>query len=315
VRPASEVPLWRACPEAARRWTRTLGRTIAITAILVTLAACVDAPSASPVPTATAVPEPTAVSKTYELGTKVWYEGLVVTFDRVTSLLDPRGGTVELLVGIANPGADPATLDGGIALVVGDTHVQPTRDSQLPEVPAAGSAATVLTFELQAITSVDAGVFEVGGAPEHVARVPITAQGGQAVTFEPRAFKLKGSAQASTMRLTIRSGLVRWDLPDWAQELNANLAVLTVTYDVTYAGDFGGGLAFTGDNVALKLPDGTVVEARKDGHSQSVELVGSHKTKKGLFSRFEIPSDATGTFTLLVRTPGTQKTIKFAIGG
>ena len=290
-------------------------RAAALLVLGVLAAGCVDQPVGSAPPTATAAPDPTPVSLTYELGTKVWYEGLVITFDRATSLLDVRGGTVSLLVGVANPTVDPVQLDAGISLAVGKAQIEATRDSAIPEIPGNGSVATVLTFELQAIASIEDAAFEVGRAPDHIARVPITAAGGKAVTFEPQAFELKGSAQASTLKVALKSGLLRWDLPDWTQELNTNIQVLTVTYDVTYTGDFAGGLAFTGENVALKLPDGTVVSARRDGHSQSVELVGAHKTKKGLFSRFEIPAGLTGTFSLLVRSSGAEKTIKFTIGG
>ncbi len=238
-------------------------RASAVLLVAVLAAGCADQPIGSAAPTATPVPEPTPVSLTYELGTQVWYEGLVVTFDRVTSLLDVRGGTVSLLVAVANPNDDPVVLDGGVSLAVGDERIEATRDSAIPEVPGKGSVATVLTFELQSIASIDVAAFELGHAPDHVARVPVTPAGGNAVTFEPMALALKGSAQASTLKLALKSGLVRWDLPDWTQELNANLEVLTLTYDVTYTGDFGGGLAFTGDNIALRLPDGTVVSARK----------------------------------------------------
>lgn len=290
-------------------------RLLAAIAVFALVAACTDAPVPTSAPTPTAVPEPTPVSKTYELGTKVWYQGLVLTFDRVTSLLDVRGGTVDLLVGVANPNTDDAELDGDIALVVGDVRILPTRDSHVPKIPATSSVATILTFEVQAISSVDPAVFEVGGAPDHVGRVPITPAAGEAVTFEPVVFGVTGSAQASSLKVAMKSGLLRWDLPDWSQELNANLEVLTLTYDVTYAGDFAGGLAFTGDNIALRLPDGTVVTARKDGHSQSVELVGPRKTKKGLFTRFEIPAGTTGRFALIVRSSGAEKTIQFDIAG
>ena len=84
---------------------------------------------------------------------------------------------------------------------------------------------------------------------------------------------------------------------------------------MTYAGDFAGGFAFTGENVALRLPDGTVVSPRRDGHSQSVELIGARKTKKNLFSRFEIPAGMIGEFALLVRNGATEKAIPFTIGG
>lgn len=289
---------------------------LAVLALLAVVAAgCADGQAPSAAPTATPVPEPTPVSKTYVLGTAVWYEGLVVTVDRVTSLLDARGGTVDVLVGVANPNADAADLDGTITLVAGDVRVEQTRDSKVPQVPGNGSVATILTFELQAIASVDDAVIEIGGPPEHVGRVPITPAAGEATTFEPQALTLKGSAQSSSLKIALTGGLLRWDLPDWGEQLNAGLQALTLTYDVTYAGDFAGGLAFTRDNVALKLPDGTVVSARRDGHSQSVELVGPRKTKKGLFSRFEIPAGTTGTFALLVRSGGVEKPITFVIGG
>jgi hypothetical protein len=93
----------------------------------------------------------------------------------------------------------------------------------------------------------------------------------------------------------------------------ATLRVITVTYDATYNGSFAGGFPFTGENVALRLPNGDVVEARRDGHSQSIELIGAKKTKKNLFSRFEIPADATGEFALLVRSGSTSKAIPFTL--
>jgi hypothetical protein len=124
---------------------------------------------------------------------------------------------------------------------------------------------------------------------------------------------LKGSASAGDLRITLRHAVARWDLPDWSDEMPDDLRVLTLTYDVTYNGSFSGGFAFTGDNVALRLPDGKEVESRADGHSQSIELVGSRKTKRNLFSRFEIPADATGKFALLVRNGSSEQAISFTI--
>jgi hypothetical protein len=302
------------------RGTRSLGRRLALiaglaTALATSLGGCLDANVPSVAPTTGVSPEPTPATTTYELGTLVWYAGLVVTVDRVTATLDAHGGIVEVLVGVANPNADATELNAAITLVAGGTRVEPTRDSHVPEVPAAGSVAAVLTYELQAIGSVDDAYLEIGTSPMHLGRVPLTPRAGTAVTYEPVELQVAGNATASSLKVTLHGGLLRWDLPDWAQELDASLQVLTLTYDVTYAGDFAGGLAFTGENIALRLPDGTVISARRDGHSQSVELVGARKTKKGLFSRFEIPAGLTGTFALLVKNAGTTKTIAFAIGG
>lgn len=280
-----------------------------------TLAGCLDANVPSAAPTSRFTPEPTAGTAVYVLGSKVWYAGLVVTIDRVAATLDAHGGPVDVLVGVANPGREPTELSGPVTLLVGGKRIDPTRESHIPTVPAAGSVATVLTFELQAVSSVDDAIIEIGADPQHVARVPITPAAGKLVAYEPIALPLSGSATASNLKLTLKSAAIRWDLPDWFEELDSGLEALTITYDATYSGDFGGGLPFTGDNVALRLPDGTVIGARRDGHSQSVELIGAHKTKKSLSTRFEIPFGLTGSFALLVRNSGTQKAIPFTIKG
>ena len=285
----------------------------ACVAASMTLSACGDvAPSVAP--TATPAPDPTAAMSVYQLGTKVWYEGLVIEIVSVTSTLDPRGGPVDVVMRMDNATDADSTLDGAVTLVVGTLRAEPTRDSTIPSVPAQGSAAATLTFELQGISSIGQAVLEIGAGPLHVAHVPMTPFAGGVVDFKPIDLALSGNATAGTLKLTLRAGLLRWDLPDWSQELEAGLQALTLTYDATYSGDFSGGFAFTGDNVALKLPNGTVINARRDGHSQSVELIGAKKTKKGLSSRFEIPAGLTGRFQLLVRNGGTEKAIPFTIG-
>jgi hypothetical protein len=291
------------------------GAHLAITALLAaSLAGCLggDEPSAAPTPTR--APEPTPVTTAYEIGAKIWYEGLILTIDRASATLDARGGPVDILLGIENPGAESAALDAPITLVAGDARAEPTRESQVPSVPGGGSAAAVLRFELQGVPSIDEAVIEVGTAPRHVARVALAPDPAAPRIFEPATLELSGSATAGGLKLTLKGGLLRWDLPDWSQELDAGVQVLTLTYDATYAGDFPGGLAFTGDNVGLRLPDGTVVGPRRDGHSQSIELIGARKTKKGLSSRFEIPAGLTGKFALVVRSAGATKSIAFAIG-
>jgi hypothetical protein len=285
-----------------------------LAASLITVAACTDeAPSLAPTPTAT--PEPTAAVTTYQPDTTVWYEGLTVEIASVTATLDQRGGPVQVLVHLDNPTTEDSSLDGPITLLIGTVRAEPTRESTLPDIPAGATTTATLTYELQGISSIDKAVLEIGSGPLHVARVPLTAAAGSAVVFEPQELAPTGNGTSGTLKLTIHKGELRWDLPDWSQELDASLQALTITYDATYTGDFSGGFAFTGDNVALKLPDGTVVEARRDGHSQSVELIGAKKTKKGLISRFEIPAGLTGTFALLVRNGSSPvKAIPFKIG-
>ena len=284
-----------------------------IAAVMTLLAGCLDAPVASVLPTPTRAPEPTATISTYVPDITVWYEGLLLTFVRVVGELDALGGPVTVSVHIENPLEDLGELDGPIRLVIGDTVIDPTRDSVIPTVPAGGSADVVLEYDVQGMSSISAAVVQVGEDPFHLGRVPLTAEGGDAATFEPRALELRGTGTAGNLRATLRKGLLRWDLPDWSEELDASKAALTLTYDVTYIGSFPGGYPFTGDNIKLRLPNGTIVGPRRDGRSQSVELIGRGKTKVNLFTRFDIPSGLYGTYRLIIKDQSAEKGIPFTI--
>jgi len=272
-----------------------------LVAAALALAGCLGDAPASAAPTPTRVPDPTPVTTSYHVGGTVWYEGVLIHVDDVTSILDARGGPVEVNVRVENPGVDPAELQAKIFLRVDDTLVEPTRESRVPPIPAEGSVSAVMTYELQGVTSVEAAGVQVGGAPEHTAYLPLTAAGGAAVTLEPRELPFAGEGAARDLEIRVRGGLQRWDLPDWSEELPATRQAITVYYDATFTGGFTGGFAFTDENVALRLADGTNVPPRADGHSQSIELIGPGRTKRGLFSRFEIPAGVVGTISLVVK--------------
>lgn len=292
------------------RASRSLLLVVALAAA--TLAGC-DPGEPSAAPTSTRVPEPTPVTTRYELGTTVWYEGLVLHFDRATAILDDRGGPVDVSVRVQNDGPDPVDLGAPIVLIVEGRPVEPTRESRVATVPAGGQVGAVMTYELQGVTSVDDAVVQVGLDPQHLARVPLTPAGGEPVVFQPVDYDLAGTGTAGDLRINLRHGELRWDLPDWSQQLAADRQALTLTYDVTYVGEFAGGFAFTGDNVYLRLPDESIVNPRRDGHSQSVELIAATKTKDGLFSRFEIPVGMTGKFALFVVNGDAKTDIVFTI--
>ena len=292
-------------------------RLCAVAILAAALAGCVDEPVQSIAPTLGPTPEPTPVTTTYQMSSTVWYEGLLVHVDSAVATLDERGGPVEVRLVFENPGDDDGQLNARVLLQADaggkDPPVAPTRDSKIPTVPAHGTAAAILTYELQGVPSAERAVLLFGEAPNHVARVPLTAAGGEAVQLEPVELAVSGRGDAGSLRIALRAGLLRWDLPDWSLELAADVEVLTLTYDATYLGSFAGGYAFTGDNVALRLPDGKLVEARPDGHSQSIELIAAHQTKRGLFSRFEVPSGMTGKFALIVRNGAKSRAITFTI--
>lgn len=290
------------------------GRSAAL-GLVVVLAAAACEPTPSEAPVLTPTPEPTASTTTYQLNTTVWYEGLVLTFETATAVLDQRGGPVTVELKLQNPGSDPQTLDAPIQLLAGGTTYDTARETVIPEVPGTGSSFTTLTFNTFGLTSADDGVIQVGTSDRHQGIVPFMAGGVAPVILKPVNLTLKGTTSASDMRLAVSAGLLRWDLPDWNEELPATSAALTVTYTVTYTGSFSGGVPFTGDNVRLMLPNGQIVKPRADGRSQSVGVIMPGQTLRAQSSRFEIPSGVPGQYAFLLIENGKQGKIPFTVPG
>lgn len=291
---------------------RSAGIAIVLAALVVT--AC-EPEATAPGATETPVPEPTTVVTTYQLDTTVWYAGLVLTFGSATSELDPRGGTVTVEGRVENPGQDDLQLDAPIRLTAGALSFEPVRGTIYPLVAAGSSVGLTLAFQVLGRGAVADAVLRIGAPDRHQASIPFRLGSEPAVTLEPVDLALKGAASAGDLRLVLSHGLLRWDLPDWADELPAASAALTLTYDATYRGGFSGGFAFTGDNVALTLPNGTVIGPRRDGHSQSVGVIGPGKTLRRLSTRFEIPADLPGTYVLVVQNGSAKGSIKFVLPG
>jgi hypothetical protein len=291
-----------------------LRRLAAVLLVGALLAACgPDEPTASASPSA--VPKPTPTTTTYRLGTAVWYAGLVMTFGTATAVLDEHGGTVAVETTIENRGSDDQTLGASIRIVAGGKAFEPTRDSVLPTLAAGATAYTTLHYDVVGLGTVDDAVLQVGAPGEHHGVVPFVAGSVAPVTLQPVAVAASGTGNAASLRLTVRSAELRWDLPDWAAELPSGIAALTVSYDVTYRGTFSGGFAFTGANVALRLPDGSIVRARDDGRSQSLALLLPGRIVRGLATRFEIPAGVPGSYALLVENGSARATIPLAIPG
>lgn len=274
-------------------------RRLALLALATALAVGACGPDETPSSAgSTEPPLPTPTVIRYELNTTVWYAGMVLTFESATTIFDPTGGTVTVLVRISNPGTDDRSFDLPIRITAAAQGFEPVSGTEPPLVPAGGAVDELISFDVPGRPSVDDAVIRIGASEAVQAIVPFGRGPLKLATLEPITLPVKGTANAADLRVTIRTGELRWDLPDWAEELPVNTAALTVSYDATYRGTFEGGLAFSGDNVSLVLPDGSIVKPRKDGRSQSVTLLLPGKTQAGLSSRFEVPSGLSGTYTL-----------------
>lgn len=277
------------------------------------VAACATpaTPPATIAPTAT--PLPTPVSTTYALDTTAWYAGLIIHFDAASSVLDEGGGAVTVDLRLENPGPELASLSVGVLLAAGGRAVEPIRETVIPDVPPGTSVGTALRFDVDGSFDVANAAIRIGRATEHIVIVPLVAGSQVLTTLEPVPLALAGKATAGTLTIAITGGELRSDLPDWGLELPRGSMSLAITYTARYRGDFAGGFAFTGANLGLRLPDGTTVGARADGHSQSVAVLVPGTAVPNLFARFEVPVPAAGQYTLVVRDGTSRASIPFTI--
>jgi len=291
-----------------RRFGMTIGLGLALS-----LAGCFGGDATPPPATPSAEPVATPVVSRYRLELTAWEQGFVLTFHQATATLDAKGGPVTVSLTIANPGTDDASLDAPIRLTASGEAFDLVHGTVLPVVTAGGSADVTLEFDVQGRSNIDDGVIRVGRTADHVVQIPFVPGPVAALTLEPKSTDLKATVAAGGIRIVLRVVGVRWDLPDWYDELPVTSEAVTLTYDVTYTGTFSGGFAFTAANIGLRLPNGTIVAPRRDGHSQSTALLGPGKTATSLFSRFEIPSGLTGTFALVASDGGSHQAVKFTI--
>jgi hypothetical protein len=291
--------------------TRLRPPIVALIAMLA-LAGC-ESVTVSFAPSAPA-PVATPLIQAYTLNTSVWFAGLQITFRTATSVLTQYGGTVTVDVQFQNPGTDETSLAAPMQLVLGTTRIDPEHGTTLPDVPANGLSEVQVVYDVVGQGSVDEASIVVGGGGDNQATVPLGAP-SRATTLAPVSLNVNRTANAADLRVHLASGVVRWDLPDWGDELPSGHVALTLTYDLTYRGTFSGGFAFTDGNVALGLPDGALIKPRPDGHSQSNAVLPPGKVQPHLASRFELPALEHGTYTFIVTNGSAHANITFTISG
>jgi hypothetical protein len=270
-------------------------------------AAATQAPAASEVAesvdVASVAPEPSAATTTVQVDQEIWFAGFKVALGAATSdITEGRGGTVAIDAMFENTGSEDGRFDGSLNLASAGEHATEAMEMDIPSVPGGQTGKGSFVFNVEDSFTFDDAVLTIGLAENQQAIVPLTATAGTAVTKEPVAVAATGEGTADTLKLELLGGEYRADQPWNHGQMKKGTYVLTVNYDATFLSDFAGGFAFTGENVALKLPDGTTVGTIQDGDSQSIELIGPESTAKDLYSRFEIEDPAAGEYNLLVRS-------------
>jgi FlaG/FlaF family flagellin (archaellin) len=303
---------------------------VALTGLLaLTVAAC-GGSAAAPIPRTVGTPATTDATTTpadpglpsqvpatvtkLDIAKEAWFAGFHVTFGTATAEMKSNGGTVEIEATFENTGQDSARLDATISLVSAGETAQEGITNDIPSVPGGGTNKGLLAFYVKDTFSFDDAVLSLGQSAIQQAVIPLKGGADKAVSLEPVKVTVSGSGKAGDLQLDLAGGEYRADAPWKHGQQKKGTYVLTIDYSATFKADFAGGFAFTGENVALKLPDGSTTGAIQDGQSQSNELIGPNSTKKDLLSRFEIEDPAAGSYVLMVREGGATGEIPFTIG-
>ncbi len=259
-------------------------------------------PTAAPLdteqPTATAPSAPEDV--TIDVAKEAWFAGFHVTFGSATLEHKNGRGTVRIEAMFENTGDDSARLDATISLESAGETANEAFDMDIPGVAGFGKSKGLFAFSVKDTFSFDDAVLTLGLPTNQQAIIPLKGGADAAVSLEPSQLTLSGSATAGDLKLDVTSGELRADSPWKHGQQKKGTLILTIGYNATFDSDFAGGFAFTGENVRLKLPDGSLAAAIGDGQSQSIELISAHTTKKDLLTRFEIEDPAEGTYTFVV---------------
>lgn len=260
-------------------------------------------PSTAPVDPGTpsnAAPSPAVT--TVEVGKEAWFAGFHVTLGTATAEITPgKRGTVKIEAKFENAGDEDARLDATINLVSAGETATEGFDQDIPSVPGGSTGKGLFAFDVEDSFTFGDAVLTLGQPANQQAVIPL-GSGGEAVTREPVKLTVTGSGKAGDLQIDLTGAEMRADSPWKHGQQKKGSLVVTFGYSATFTSGFAGGFAFTAENVALKLPDGTTVGVVQDGRSQSIELIGPNSTKKDLFSRFEIEDPAAGEYAFLVRS-------------
>ncbi|HEX6873280.1 MAG TPA: hypothetical protein VF163_19465 [Micromonosporaceae bacterium] len=250
-----------------------------------------------------------AVGQTVTIGKSFWHAGWQVELVKATtkSAKVGRGTVVAVDAVFHNLGTETSEFDSHLLLSGGgvDASLSPL-DSDIPVVPGAGKQNGVLGFQISADFTLNNAVLTIGNPANNQAVVPFGGT-GTLVTQEPRTvpLELAGSItypiynKPGTIAIKVTGGELRADIPAGHNEVKKGQLALTLRYAVTYTYADIYSYYWNDNNLLLRLPDGTTIDADLvDG----VPNLKPGATASDLTARFLIKDPAAGNYALILKS-------------
>lgn len=260
-----------------------------------------------------AAPTTASPGETVDVDATVWFGGFMLTLGEATlAESETHRLTVDIETTFENTGDANATLDATLSLASAGNNYRRGSNTELPEVPGQATGGGTLSFDIDEEFVFDDAVLTIGNPENNQAVVPLGSR-GELVTLEPRTVAISSTATAGRLKVDVSDGELRADIPETHDQVERGHLALTLDFAVTFEGDFAGGYAFTNNNLALTLPDGTTV-AVDDG---PIELLRPRTTLPDQQVRFTVSNPPEGTHALVVvddtESPSLRSTLEFEI--
>jgi hypothetical protein len=227
----------------------------------------------------------------------VYYAGFSLNLGEATlHSTDTGGRVVDIVTAFGNEGSDPTAFSATLDLASAGSHYQPDdRSAKLPTVAGQAQSSGNLSFDVDDKFTFADAILTIGQASHEQVVLPLGA-GGTLVDLAPKTFALTGTASTGPLKLDVKGGLLRTDNPKDHLEAEKGKRFLSISFDVTDTTGVPGGYAFTHDNVALKLSDGTQL-VPDDG---PIELLNPNSTLRAQTVRFTVPAPGAGSYQLVL---------------
>lgn len=276
------------------------------TAAAVCLSACGGTRSKRPVPvvtttTAAGASTTTLPPVTQAVNHAVYYAGFKLGLGTATLHTNDFGTrVVDIATTVGNEGTDPETFGSTLDLFAAGKHYSPDDvGTKLPTVAGQAQTNGNISFDVDDKFAFGDAVLTIGHPSHEQVVLPLgapTAGGGVSIDLAPATFAVTGTASTGPLRLTVSDVVLRADNPKDHLEAEKGKRFLSITFDVTDTSGFPAGYAFTHENVALKLPDGTQL-APDDG---PIQLLNPNSTLSGQTARFTVPAPGRGSYQVVL---------------
>jgi hypothetical protein len=250
-------------------------------------------------------PEPIV---TAQIDKTFWYAGFKVTLGK--AMYGP-GKQVTIVATFDNESTQSEIFEAELVVqtpannFIADSGMQ----DDVPKVPgkSSGMGTLVIPVNRQPFSFAGATLI-VGDASGAQAKVPLDGN-GTLVDLAPKPVAVTGSVTAMTLTLTLKGGDLRYDVLSSHEQLKVGKLSLTLIFNISFTSDIQDEYPFSGNNLTLKLPDGTTTGSQ-DG---PVELLKTRTTLQDQSVRFTVSNPPTGKYGLVLTDDKVSQELGFTL--